>query len=106
MRGMDQKITITRNTKERTSTGGLKKASSSVLFTDWAEIKRMRGTKRIEYTKLGYTDPKEVKISNRPGVDPETWPKECTAEIGGKEYQILSAFVTDDKMFIRMEVQK
>jgi len=103
---MDRKISIVESTTERTATGALKQSGTNTLFTDWCRLQPSSASKRLEYSKIGYPSPYDVTLSNRPDVTVDEWPQKCTAKIDGVEYQIISGFVSEDKMKIYLEVHK
>ncbi|MCF8218779.1 MAG: head-tail adaptor protein [Bacteroidales bacterium] len=100
---MDKKITVKRRNTAETESGGIKEVGDPVeVFSDWARVQPVGGDKRLNYTQMGYTDPKEIFTSNRPE---EVKPTDFV-EFDGGVYEIISVFVTEDKKFIVMEVSK
>lgn len=103
---MQDKITIEKVGTKRTETGGLKESGYTELFTDWCELTPASGTKRVEYRQFGYEEPYDVRMSNRPDVQPENWPKSYRAKVNGKVFQIISAYTSRDNFKIIMEIAR
>lgn len=100
---MNKKITVKRRTTDETESGGIKEVGDPVtVFTGWARVQPVGGDKRINYTQMGYTDPKEIFTSNR---NEEVKPTDFV-EFDGGVYEIISVYVTEDKKFIVMEVSR
>lgn len=99
----DKKFSVIRAVTSKTSTGGTKKASDSVLYTDWCNKKPVTGAKRLDYTALNYSDPYILTIRKRLDYDiTET----DIIRFGSTDYQIKSIIETEDQMYQVLEVAK
>lgn len=102
----DRKIKILESTTERTDTGALKATGSTEILNDWCRLEPASDTKRLEYSKIGYDNTYTVTLANRPGLTVKQWAIKCHAEIDGERYEIIGAYIYENRMYIRLEVHQ
>ncbi len=92
----NSKITVQKPTTTKNKIGGWKNDYVTLewSFTDWASVVPVKGLKKIEYTKLGYTTIYEVEMRSRQ-TNPDG---DCRVIMGGNSYQIVAIQIDGDKV--------
>lgn len=89
-------IKVQKPTTDKNKIGGWKHdyAALEWQFTSWASVLPVKGLKKIEYARLGYTLVYEVEMRRRK-VNPDG---ECRVIYGGENYQIIAISIDDEKV--------
>lgn len=84
----NSRITVQKPTRKENKIGGWQNdyTTPEWSFSCWASVVPVKGLKKIEYTKLGYTLIYEVEIRER-SINPDG---DCRIIYGGNTYEIVA----------------
>ena len=99
----DKKYSLIRFVTAKTKTGGTKKSTETVVFTDWCNKKPVTGQKRMDYSSLNYRSPFTLKVRKRTDNDILY---DDNIRLGSDDFQIRSIYETEDQMYLIIDVSK
>jgi SPP1 family predicted phage head-tail adaptor len=95
----NKRITIQEKTGTTTATGGIKDSWSD-LYSSWASVSQVSGSRRFEYGQMNFTEVYEVEMRKRnTNVDAD-----CRVVYNGNTYQITSISMDDEK--VKMDIAR
>lgn len=94
----NKRITVQKPSQTENEIGGWSNnyAILEWSFSCWASVLPVKGYKKLEYAKLGYSQPYEVEMRKRlVNADGD-----CRIVYAGENYAIISLMITDDKVML------